>query len=517
MTPVLITTSGTGSRLSSLTQHTNKSLIPLGDKLAICYIVELYPLETEFVVTIGYKGHLVKEFLTLAYPERKFTFVTIDLYEGNGSSLGFSMLQAKSYLQTPFIFHCCDTIVTKPFVIPSETTMFVAKCDNSTSYSTVSVKEDTVSAIHTKGTTEAFEYLYTGLSYIKNYSEFWVALETLYKSNPDFTGLSDIHALQKLLLKDTIKYQTLSEYYDTGNLESLKETSVHFKKAFDVLDKNNESLCFFSDRVLKFVNDSKLNTKRIARGKDLYPMTPRLLDSSDHFISMELIEGTVLSEVSDYGEITRLLEWAKQNHWVNPIQNFSFKETCSMFYKKKTLERINALKLTTDYAVVNGITTGTINELLERVDFASLETDTFYRFHGDFILDNIIRKNSGEFVLLDWRHEFGDQLYLGDMYYDLAKLNHNIIFNHKNITNKLFSCKVNGSEILVDLKCNYFLMRQLSDLSGFLERNNFNSYKVKILTSLIWLNMAPLYEDPLRSFLFYFGKLTLALALQERP
>lgn len=517
MTPVLITTSGTGSRLSFLTQHTNKSLIPLGDNLAICYIIELYPSETEFVVTIGYKGHLVKEFLTIAYPERKFTFITIDLYEGEGSSLGFSMLQAKSYLQAPFIFHCCDTIVIKAFDIPTETTLFVAESNDSIKYSTISVKDETVTAIHTKGTSESFDYLYTGLSYIKNYSEFWAALETLYESNPAFTGLSDIHAFQKLLLKDTIKYQKLSEYYDTGNLESLKETSVHFKKTFDVLDKNNESLCFFPDRVIKFVNDSKLNIKRIARGKDLYPMTPKLLETSDHFISMELIQGTILSEVSDYGEITKLLEWAKQNLWVNPTQNITFKQTCSLFYKKKTLERISTLNLPTEYIIVNGVNTGTINQLLEKVDFTYLETDTLYRFHGDFILDNIIRKGPGDFILLDWRHEFGDQMYLGDIYYDLAKLNHNIIFNHKNITNKLFSCKVNGSEILVDLKCNYFLMRQLTDLSRFLEQNNFDSYKVKILTSIIWLNMAPLYEDPLCSFLFYFGKLTLALALQERP
>ena len=40
--------------------------------------------------------------------------------------------------------------------------------------------------------------------------------------------------------------------------------------------------------------------------------------------------------------------------------------------------------------------------------------------------------------------------------------------------------------------------------------------KINILTAIIWLNMAPLYEGTLREFLFYFGKLNLYLAIQER-
>ena len=41
--PVLITTSGTGSRLRKYTSNTNKALVKVGDKYAICYIIEHYP------------------------------------------------------------------------------------------------------------------------------------------------------------------------------------------------------------------------------------------------------------------------------------------------------------------------------------------------------------------------------------------------------------------------------------------------------------------------------------------
>jgi hypothetical protein len=45
----------------------------------------------------------------------------------------------------------------------------------------------------------------------------------------------------------------------------------------------------------------------------------------------------------------------------------------------------------------------------------------------------------------------------GDIYYDLAKLRHNIIFNHDNINNGLFEV----NEIKVDLK-------QLEDFDKFI-------------------------------------------------
>jgi NDP-sugar pyrophosphorylase family protein len=97
MVRVLITTSGTGSRLGTLTTNTNKSLVQVGDKYAICHIIENYNDDAEFVITLGYYGNYVKDFLELAYPMKKIHYVYVDKYEGAGSSLGYSMLQARNY------------------------------------------------------------------------------------------------------------------------------------------------------------------------------------------------------------------------------------------------------------------------------------------------------------------------------------------------------------------------------------------------------------------------------------
>ena len=510
MLTVLITTSGTGSRLNHFTKYTNKSLVKLGDKLAICYIIEQYDEDTEYIITLGHKGNLVKDFLLLAYPKRTFIFVNIDKFEGPGSSLGYSMLKAKDYLQKPFVFHCCDTILQEKITFNSSNTVFVAKNDDYHSYATIITSGDNVICLNKKGEPKN-DYIYIGIAYFKDFDVFWRKLEAIYLSNPFDSSLSDIHSIQKMIQDSHhFTYSVVSTHFDTGNLKRYTEARNYFKSSYDILEKDNESLCFFNDRVIKFFHDSDVNKKRVQRGKSLYPLCPKILDSKNNFFCMELIQGTVLSEYYSYGEISKLLEWAKEKLWIHKIVDEKYKSVCSSFYYTKTLDRIHNLPfLSTEVGIINGIHTGSIQDVLARVNFNALCTSNFSQFHGDFILENIIKKSDGSYSLIDWRHEFGSEVESGDMYYDLAKLKHNIIFNHKNITNKLFTIDETGARITVDLKCNYFLMKQLDDYNAFVMKNSLDSKKINILMSLIWLNMSSLYEEPLSKFLYYFGKFNL--------
>ena len=286
------------------------------------------------------------------------------------------------------------------------------------------------------------------------------------------------------------------------------------KPKYSVISKSNESLCFFDNTVVKFVNDVNINKKRIKRGNYLYPLTPKLSNYSDNFIVMEKIEGVVLSEYYKHGEIYNLLTWAKSNLWINKNTKDEYKKNCYNFYINKTNSRINDLSfLNQEISIINGINTDKISNLLNKVPSDILLTDTFYHFHGDFILDNII-KTKDSYVLIDWRHEFDTQLTHGDVYYDLSKLRHNIIFNHKNILNNLYEITYDNESVTLDLKCNYFLMQQLADFDKFVNENGFDLKKIKIITSLIWINMSSLYDGLLSEFLFYFGKYNLFLSLE---
>src|SRR3990167_2807467 len=108
---VVILTSGRGGRLGNRTDFFNKSLLKIGDKAAISHVIEKYPLETEFVIALGYHGDMVRQYLSLAHHDRKFIFVEIDKISGEGSGPGYSLSKCKDELQCPFFFWSCDTIV----------------------------------------------------------------------------------------------------------------------------------------------------------------------------------------------------------------------------------------------------------------------------------------------------------------------------------------------------------------------------------------------------------------------
>lgn len=510
---VLITTSGIGRRLGDLTKYTNKSLIKVGDKLAICHIIEKYNKYVEFVITLGYYGNLVKDFLELAYPNHNFTFVWVDKYQGEGSSLAYSLLQAKEYLQCPFIFNCCDSLTTNEIVIPDNNTLFVNDIKSGTLYSTVTTVDDNISKLNNKGEIN-FDYIYTGISFIKDYKDYWDILQNNY-NNDNNIDLGDVEIIQKMLKNRNFKYVKLSEWYDSGNLTELSERIKNlYKCKYTVLDKNNESICFFSNCVIKFFSNKETCLNRVKRGNMLYPLTPKIIEYKDNFIKMELINGELMSDLKTHGEILNLLTWAKEHLWKPTNINIeNFNEICKKFYLNKTMKRVEMmLDKTRDYTFINNVKIGSIYDLFDKLDFNTLFTENYSHFHGDFILDNII-KTKYDYKLLDWRQDFGGELYNGDKYYDLAKLRHNIIFNHENISNHLYSIKLKDNNVIVDLKCNYTLINQLTDFDNFVLDNKLDLKKIKILTAIIWLNMSPLHEYPLNEFLFNFGKYNLFLEL----
>jgi hypothetical protein len=277
--------------------------------------------------------------------------------------------------------------------------------------------------------------------------------------------------------------------------------------------------------VVKFLHSAAANAKRVHRGHLLDACGgPRILGSKPNFLAMSYEEGTVLAECRKWGEVRRLLDWSKTHLWTDSRTDPAYRDVCRRFYYEKTLARLADYKAKRpeDIEVVNGIRVGSIGSLLDQVDWPALFTDRFTHFHGDFILDNILRKPDGSFVLLDWRECFDCETEYGDPAYDLAKLRHNLVFNHANVARGEFTVVREGDQVFVDLACKFLLVRQLEELDSWIAEQaeqaenasqGWNVTHIRILQALIWLNMAPLYEAPLCDFLYYFGKWNLWLAL----
>jgi len=216
------------------------------------------------------------------------------------------------------------------------------------------------------------------------------------------------------------------------------------------------------------------------------------------------VKGKLFSKSVSEKSFIKFLEWSNNNLWIKKSKA-SFNLDCYNFYIEKSLNRITQyIKDYNDPDNINGEPLPDIYSLFDQIDTQKLCNGIPSQFHGDFILDNII-ETPKEFTLIDWRQDFAGDLDIGDIYYDLAKLNHNLTVNHSIIEQGLYSHSSENCYIL----CNSTLLKCKNLLHDFIKEHGYDLKKVELLTSIIWLNMAPLHEYPFNKFLFNFGKYNL--------
>lgn len=226
---VLITTSGIGSRLKELTKNTNKALIKVAGRPAIDYIFGSYSDDKEFVVTVGYLKEQVIDYIKTNYPHLNVIFAEVDKFDGPGTSMGYSMLQARAHLNCPFVIHCCDTLVFGSIPDPSLGNWNAGtKGPSAAAYTSFKVLPDgNISKIADKGATE-YDLLHIGFVGIKDHELFWDSLAYLYFQNPDDGVLNDTRTIN-VMLKKGAKFRAVEYklWLDIGNPEALKKTEAY--------------------------------------------------------------------------------------------------------------------------------------------------------------------------------------------------------------------------------------------------------------------------------------------------
>ena len=112
--------------------------------------------------------------------------------------------------------------------------------------------------------------------------------------------------------------------------------------------------------------------------------------------------------------------------------------------------------------------------------------------------------------MIDWRQQFGDNLRVGDVYYDLAKLYHAILINGQTILKDMFDCKINGDIAEI----NFYFKSNLLEFYKYISKNFVkNDYKwfntICLVGILHYLNICTLYDNfkggRYGEFLFLYG------------
>ena len=82
---------------------------------------------------------------------------------------------------------------------------------------------------------------------------------------------------------------------------------------------------------------------------------------------------------------------------------------------------------------------------------------------------------------------------------------HGIYVNHNDVTNKKFSAKLIKTNINFEIEKNLKYQKLLLYFEKWITKNNYNLNKVRIITALIFLNIAPLHEGEYKIYLYAIG------------
>ncbi|MDE2402187.1 MAG: phosphotransferase [Burkholderiales bacterium] len=509
---VCIPTAGTGSRLGELTRYVNKSLVSIANRPTLCHLIEQFADDVEFVIALGHKGHLVREFIELTYPQRIFFFVDVSPFEGPGSGLGLTMLACKQHLQQPFVFLSCDTLVDEPIPAPDRNWMAFAESGDLSPYRTLLIDEGVVRDICEKGEGSPSAHRpYIGLAGIYDHQAFWSAME---QGGGKAIETGEAHGLRALLNQriDAVAFT----WHDTGNMAALNKTRDALREAGEpnILEKANEAIWFIGDHVVKFSDDAKFIANRVKRVAELKGFVPDVTASRPHMYCYNKVPGRVLSEIVTLPLFQRLLEHS-QSFWVRHDLSGDalahHRKLCDRFYREKTQERVQLFYSNFDCQdgtqPINGVGMPTLGELFGMVDWAWLSNGLPGRFHGDFHFENILWDASArKFTFLDWRQDFGGDLSTGDIYYDLAKLLHGLIISHELIARECFWVQWSDTEIRFDFHRKQMLVECERHFGAWISDCGYDRRKVWVLTALVYLNIAALHHHPYSLLLYALGK-----------
>tara|TARA_B100001248_G_scaffold262699_1_gene261098 strand:+ start:4123 stop:5724 length:1602 start_codon:yes stop_codon:yes gene_type:complete len=519
MLDVCILCAGIGSRVN-FSDNFHKALLPINNIPAISHIIDSYPVDTKFVIALGHNANLIRDYLSLTKKNLKVDYVYIRDYSGKESGPGATLLKCKKYLKGPFISHACDTIIEKAIKTIKYDWIGVAKVsDKSSNFLRVVEKNRRVDSL-SHNLTNRYS-VFTGVAGIKSYKFFWKSLKEGLKNNirkEMYYGFSQIIELNKMHVRKV-------KWHDTGTDSNYFATKKYLEKPRKlssdplVVYKENECIYFENKKVIKLFQHKSLVEKKFKRASIISTRVPPKVGMKGNYLYYNFVEGKMLNFVNEKLIFKNFLEDLKKNFWnlkkLNSYDRTKFSKDCKIFYKKKTYERVkkymNLYSSDDKIKFINNVKVDGIINLLNRVNWEKIIEGIPVNFHGDLAPNNVIvNEKSSKFYLIDWREAFGNNQKIGDIYYDLSKLYHAFIISQRIIPRKAYKVNyLSKNKVKIEFTRFNNLKNFTLILEEFIIKNGLDVEKLKLMSVLIFLNIAPLHEKEYAKLLFFAGKIFL--------
>lgn len=511
---VCILTAGRGTRLGKYAQLCNKALLPLGDRAIISRILEKFPVDWEVVVALGDRGAQVCDYLLSAHPKRRFVFVEVDRWEGEGTGPGYSLECCRPHLLgMPFYFVASDTLWEAPIPRAEDSWMAVAGIpagEPADRFCCVRVgARGKAIEIRDKQKAEGAEWkAFTGLGWVAQPEVFFDGLARAAHVRGEKQVSS---GFQTLLEQGRLSAFELS-WKDVGTEEAYRQARGAFQE-FD-FSKTEEIFYFEGTRIVKFFGAEKGALVRAARARLLEKAVPSGVEARGQFLSYERMPGDTFYRAGNSTLLPGLLDWLSSKLW-KPVhvENGELKARCRKFYEEKTRERVAALEKKWGAEAVQeaekvrfeGAQPPSTSELLAQVPWKELERGKAVRFHGDLQFDNVIRTADG-YTLVDWRTDFAGAAEWGDLHYDLAKLLGGIRMNYAEIKRNRFGYREEEGTAFLEISAAPDAAELEARMLAWVRSQGVDWARLEWLVALIYLNMAPLHHAPFDRLLFVLAR-----------
>lgn len=508
VTQVFIPAAGKGTRVQLDGIQLPKPIRSIGNKPLITRIMDLYPKDTRFLVALGYQGDWVQQVASISarLNEQEIDFVRTESWNTNNQGLTNTLLDAQPKLESQFIFHAVDSIVNSDSIklieLCEKSSILVAKPQFDGVYRTI--KNSNWQKIQfSENETES---AYVGVSKIYTDSKFWDALNKQSRTNCEGGETIGID----LAKCEIIKIES-DQWLDCGSMEGIQEARRKYQNNDVILERNDEAIWTIQNRMIKFHTSAKFIENRVARANLLHPYVPRVKYDSANVYSYERVIGKTLSKAPE-NIFEEFLKFCYE-FWTSNVEESEIidsKLKYQDFYQTKTNSRVQEfLKLYPNYNVteINHQKVASINVLLKKIDWDNLTEITLGRVHGDLHPDNVIySEQEMNFFLLDWRQDIaGETSSVGDIYYDLAKINHGLIVDHEKISRNEFRVNISENDAIFIIEMTEKKKNWKHEFNQFVQKYKFDAKKIDTLTALIYLNIAALHHDPYSQLLFLLG------------
>lgn len=500
---VLILAAGLGSRLKNHTKSKNKALVPINNKAIISHIIEKFPQSYDIVIAVGYQKESLIEYCNIAHADRNINFIEVDKWEDSNVGPGYTALKCQEHLQRPFYIITADCLVDGDIPKLDGNWLAVHPTAYPEKYSTIKV-DDNFNVIDLVNKSQnGFDNAFVGLAAIWDYSVFWQQLQL----NPNDSEL--VSAWYHPKSYPSLKCKIV-KWFDTGNLDDIEKAKEHFKDEPLSLHKEIDEITYKNqNKFLKFNPDTNITRNRILRGNKILDLIPSGFHGEKNFISYDWQEGITLYEynsINIYNKFLTFLEDVikKSKTWTNA-------SLIKPFYIEKTNSRIELFtkKYGSNYFYgefeINGKKYPSLNSILLKINF-NFENNPFYSsFHGDLQFDNIIYNSTLEkFTYIDWRESFAGDTEGGDLYYDLSKLYGGCILPYNTLKNEDSIILTEGvSTVKYQHDTSHQLIEFIKSYENWLNKNNYDVNKIKLITGLIYLNMSPLHSNKFNKMLWF--------------